>query len=31
VTSTGTDATIGPPQPNDLVVSNQIVTGGRDH
>jgi hypothetical protein len=27
VTSTGTDAPIGPPQPNDLVVSNQIVTG----
>jgi hypothetical protein len=27
VTSTGTAATIGPPQPNDLVVSNQIVTG----
>ena len=27
LTSTGTSATIGPPQPNDLVVSNQIVTG----
>jgi hypothetical protein len=27
VTSTGTDATIGPPQPNDLVLSNQTVTG----
>ena len=27
VTATGTDATIGPPQTNDLVVSNQIVTG----
>jgi hypothetical protein len=27
VTSTGTSAAIGPPQPNDLVVSNQTVTG----
>ena len=27
LTATGTEATIGPPQPNDLVVSNQIVTG----
>ena len=27
VTATGIGATIGPPQPNDLVVSNQIVTG----
>ncbi|MGO9911367.1 MAG: ABC transporter permease [Acidimicrobiales bacterium] len=27
LTSTGTSATIGPPQLNDLVVSNQIVTG----
>jgi hypothetical protein len=27
VTSTGAESTIGPPQPNDLVVSNQIVTG----
>ncbi len=27
LTATGTGATIGPPKPNDLVVSNQIVTG----
>jgi hypothetical protein len=27
LTATGVGATIGPPQPNDLVVSNQIVTG----
>jgi hypothetical protein len=27
LTATGTEATIGPPKPNDLVVSNQIVTG----
>ncbi len=27
VTATGAGAQIGPPQPNDLVVSNQIVTG----
>lgn len=27
ITATGIGATIGPPQPNDLVVSNQIVTG----
>jgi hypothetical protein len=27
VTATGSDANIGPPQANDLVVSNQIVTG----
>jgi hypothetical protein len=27
VTATGTEAAIGPPQPNDWVVSNQIVTG----
>lgn len=27
VTGTGTEATIGPPQPNDWAVSNQIVTG----
>lgn len=27
VTSSGTQATIGPPQPGDWVVSNQIVTG----
>jgi hypothetical protein len=27
LTATGTAATIGPPQPSDLVVSNQIVTG----
>ena len=27
LTATGIGATIGPPQPNDLVVSNQIVTG----
>ncbi len=27
LTATGTGASIGPPKPNDLVVSNQIVTG----
>ncbi len=27
ISATGIGATIGPPQPNDLVVSNQIVTG----
>ncbi len=27
VTGTGTEAAIGPPQPNDWVISNQIVTG----
>jgi len=27
LTATGVGATIGPPQPNDLVVSNQVVTG----
>jgi hypothetical protein len=27
LTATGVEATIGPPQPTDLVVSNQIVTG----
>ena len=27
LTATGTGSTIGPPKPNDLVVSNQIVTG----
>jgi hypothetical protein len=27
VTSSGTSATIGPPQPNDWVISNQTVTG----
>jgi hypothetical protein len=27
LTATGVEATIGPPKPNDLVVSNQIVTG----